>query len=441
HNGAIQQIIHKTLLPTYDIFDEARYFETATENQCITIEGVKFAITICEDIWNIQNHKYPTQPLDAMVKEQPDCIINLSASPFDYTQEQKRHQTLLATAQHYQLPIMYCNAVGAQTDLIFDGGSLYMNAEGEIINKANSFEEALLLIDTNINSKENQSQASTSPSIASIHQALIIGIRDYFSKMGFQNALIASSGGIDSAVVVALACEALGPDKVHTLLLPSPFSSSHSISDAIALANNLNCSHDTIAIDSIYHSFTSSLAYAFEGLPFSVAEENLQSRIRGGLVMAYANKFNKIVLNTSNKSELATGYGTLYGDMIGGLSILGDLYKTQVYELAHYINSNATKIPISIIEKAPSAELRPNQKDSDSLPEYEILDAVLFQLIEEQASVDQVIKNGFDEKLVKRTAQLLMQNEYKRNQFCPILRVSSKSFGSGRRIPIVAKLY
>jgi NAD+ synthase (glutamine-hydrolysing) len=316
-----------------------------------------------------------------------------------------------------------------------------MKAEGEIIEKANSFEEALLLIDTDINSKENQSQASASPSIASIHQALIIGIRDYFSKMGFQNALIASSGGIDSAVVVALACEALGPDKVHTLLLPSPFSSSHSISDAIALANNLNCSHDTIAIDSIYQSYTSSLAYAFEGLPFSVAEENLQSRIRGGLVMAYANKFNKIVLNTSNKSELATGYGTLYGDMIGGLSILGDLYKTQVYELAHYINSNATIIPISIIEKAPSAELRPNQKDSDSLPEYEILDAVLFQLIEEQASVEQVIKKGFDEKLVKRTAQLLTQNEYKRNQFCPILRVSSKSFGSGRRIPIVAKLY
>jgi len=439
HNGAIQQIIHKTLLPTYDIFDEARYFETATENQCITIEGVKFAITICEDIWNIQNHKYPIQPLDALVKEQPDCIINLSASPFDYTQEQKRHQTLLATVQHYQLPIIYCNAVGAQTDLVFDGGSLYMNAEGEIFEKANSFEEALLLIDTNINSKE--SQASTSPSIASIHQALIIGIRDYFSKMGIQNALIASSGGIDSAVVVALACEALGPDKVHTLLLPSPFSSSHSISDAIALANNLNCSHDTIAIDSIYQSYTSSLAYAFEGLPFSVAEENLQSRIRGGLVMAYANKFNRIVLNTSNKSELATGYGTLYGDMIGGLSILGDLYKTQVYELAHYINTNTTVIPISIIEKAPSAELRPNQKDSDSLPEYEILDAVLFQLIEEQASVEQVIKNGFDEKLVKRTAHLLTQNEYKRNQFCPILRVSSKSFGSGRRIPIVAKLY
>jgi len=439
HNGAIQQIIHKTLLPTYDIFDEARYFETATENQCITIEGVKFAITICEDIWNIQNHKYPIQPLDALVKEQPDCIINLSASPFDYTQEQKRYQTLFATVQHYQLPIIYCNAVGAQTDLIFDGGSLYMNAEGEIIEKANSFEEALLLIDTNINSKE--SQASTSPSIASIHQALIIGIRDYFSKMGIQNALIASSGGIDSAVVVALACEALGPDKVHTLLLPSPFSSSHSISDAIALANNLNCSHDTIAIDSIYQSYTSSLAYAFEGLPFSVAEENLQSRIRGGLVMAYANKFNRIVLNTSNKSELATGYGTLYGDMIGGLSILGDLYKTQVYELAHYINTNTTVIPISIIEKAPSAELRPNQKDSDSLPEYEILDAILFQLIEEQASVEQVIKNGFDEKLVRRTAQLLTQNEYKRNQFCPILRVSSKSFGSGRRIPIVAKLY
>jgi NAD+ synthase (glutamine-hydrolysing) len=441
HNGAIQQIIHKTLLPTYDIFDEARYFESATENQCITIEGVKFAITICEDIWNIQNHKYPTQPLDALVIEQPDCIINLSASPFDYSQEQKRYQTLLATVQHYHLPIMYCNAVGAQTDLVFDGGSLYMNAEGEIIEKANSFEEALLLIDTNISSKENQSSPSAAQLIASIHQALIIGIRDYFSKMGFQNALIASSGGIDSAVVVALACEALGPDKVHTLLLPSPFSSSHSISDAIALANNLNCSHDTIAIDSIYQSYTSSLAYAFKDLPFSVAEENLQSRIRGVLVMAYANKFNKIVLNTSNKSELATGYGTLYGDMIGGLSILGDLYKTQVYELAHYINTNATVIPISIIEKAPSAELRPNQKDSDSLPEYEILDAILFQLIEEQASVEQVIKNGFDEKLVKRTAQLLTQNEYKRNQFCPILRVSSKSFGSGRRIPIVAKLY
>ena len=259
--------------------------------------------------------------------------------------------------------------------------------------------------------------------------------------MGFKNALIASSGGIDSAVVVALACAALGSDKVHTLLLPSPFSSSHSVTDAIALAKNLNCSHDIIAIDSIYDSFEASLATAFEGLAFSVAEENLQSRIRGSLVMAYANKFNKIVLNTSNKSELATGYGTLYGDMIGGLSILGDLYKTQVYALAKFINATSEIIPISIIEKAPSAELRPNQKDSDSLPEYDILDAILYQLIEEQKSIEHVIENGFDEKLVKKAALLLTQNEYKRNQFCPILRVSSKSFGSGRRIPIVAQLY
>lgn len=441
HNGTIQQIIHKTLLPTYDIFDEARYFNVGTKNQCIEIEGVKFAVTICEDIWNIQNHKYDTQPLDELVKEQPDCIINLSASPFDFKQANNRLQTLLANTKKYHLPIIYCNAIGAQTDLIFDGGSLYMDANGLIVAQANSFEEAYLFIDTATTSVTTQAAQPTDNAIASIHQALILGIRDYFSKMGFKNALIASSGGIDSAVVVALACAALGSDKVHTLLLPSPFSSSHSVTDAIALAKNLNCSHDIIAIDSIYNGFETSLASAFEGLPFSVAEENLQSRIRGSLVMAYANKFNKIVLNTSNKSELATGYGTLYGDMIGGLSILGDLYKTQVYALAQFINAASEIIPISIIEKAPSAELRPNQKDSDSLPAYDILDTILYQLIEEQKSIEHVIENGFDETLVKKAALLLTQNEYKRNQFCPILRVSSKSFGSGRRIPIVAQLY
>ena len=441
HNGAIKQIIHKTLLPTYDIFDEARYFNAGSENQCIIIENVKFAVTICEDIWNIQNHKYNTQPLDELVKEKPDYIINLSASPFDFNQADKRNQTLLANTKKYHLPILYCNAAGAQTDLIFDGGSLFMNASGELIAQANYFEEAYLLIDTDTTYEKNQTKQTAANTIASIHQALILGIRDYFNKMGFKNALIASSGGIDSAVVVALACAALGSDKVHTLLLPSPFSSSHSVTDAIALAKNLNCSHDIIAIDSIYNGFETTLASAFEGLPFSVAEENLQSRIRGSLVMAYANKFNKIVLNTSNKSELATGYGTLYGDMIGGLSILGDLYKTQVYALAKFINAASAIIPISIIEKAPSAELRPNQKDSDSLPDYDILDAILYQLIEEQKSIEHVIENGFDETLVKKAALLLTQNEYKRNQFCPILRVSSKSFGSGRRIPIVAQLY
>ncbi len=451
----IKGIAHKTLLPTYDIFDEYRYFEPANEWNILTFKGKKFAITICEDIWNIaDNPLYRICPMNELMKQQPDIMINVSASPYDYLHGDNRKQIIARNVGAYNLPMIYCNTIGSQTEIVFDGGSLVMNKEQEIVvelpyfsegmkevvwNEDGSFEKGNNVYKITGNKEEIPIAFMPQKEIEKVHAALILGIRDYFSKMNFTNAIVASSGGIDSAVVLALACEALGAENVRALLLPSQFSSDHSVNDAIQLSQNLNNQYDIIPIGKVFDSYNQSLKEVFDGLPFNVAEENLQSRIRGAMVMALSNKFGSILLNTSNKSELATGYGTLYGDMAGGLGVLGDCYKMQVYAIASFINRNQEIIPINIITKAPSAELRPDQKDSDSLPEYNILDPILYQYIERRQGPKEIISHGFDHSLVHRILKLVNTNEYKRNQFCPIIRISPKAFGVGRRMPIVGK--
>ena len=466
----VKATVQKTCLPTYDVFDEYRYFEQAYDWQVILFKGKKIALTICEDIWNLgDNPLYRICPMDELVKQQPDLMINISASPFDYDHDDDRKEVIRVNVMKYGLPMFYCNTVGSQTEIVFDGGSLVMDASGNIIKEMKYFEEDFAVVELPATSLPKDEEVIVKPvtttsqfdkdmrvskisnpdaivdyltatkNIHEIHDALILGIRDYFSKMGFAKAILGSSGGIDSAVVLALACEALGKQNVRAILMPSQYSTGHSVSDAELLSKNLGNPYDIVPIKNIYSSFIDELKPIFKDLPFSVAEENIQSRSRGNLLMAIANKFGYILLNTSNKSELATGYGTLYGDMAGGLSVLGDVYKIQVYALARFLNRNAAIIPENIITKAPSAELRPNQKDSDSLPEYDILDKVLYQYIERRQGPNEIIAMGIDEALVKRILKLVNTNEYKRNQFCPIIRVSCKAFGVGRRMPIVGK--
>ncbi len=458
YNKEIIGIQHKTLLPTYDVFDEYRYFEPANTWQCIDFKGTKIALTVCEDIWNLgDNPLYKICPMDELIKQAPHIILNLSASPFDYTHVEDRMAILKANVKKYNIPLLYCNTVGSQTEIVFDGGSLVMDAKQNIVAQGKYFEEDIIYV--TLDPEKNISNEIIVPHIkvpdvelaplkydahlhtATIYQAIVMGIKDYFSKMSFTKAILGSSGGIDSAVTLALAVDALGAKNVLAVLMPSQFSTGHSVSDAEQLSKNLNNPYEIIAIKPIFDSFMQQLEPVYKDLPFSLAEENIQARTRGNLLMAIANKFGYILLNTSNKSELATGYGTLYGDMAGGIAVLGDLYKMQVYALANYINTlhNKEIIPHHIITKAPSAELRPNQKDSDSLPDYTILDQVLYQYIERRQGPNEIKAQGFDAALVDRTLKMVNTNEYKRNQFCPIIRVSSKAFGVGRRMPIVGK--
>ena len=452
YEGEVKQIIHKTLLPTYDVFDEHRYFEPAYEWNVVPFKGKKLAVTVCEDIWNLGNNPlYRVCPMDKLMEQAPDVMLNLSASPFDYDHDESRKEIIRENVRKYRLPMYYCNTVGSQTEIVFDGGSLIFDGQGNIVKELPYFEEAMAGVDLNSLAKADLATAvpfhGTSDitalefnhNIHRIHDAIVLGIKDYFGKMGFSKAILGSSGGIDSAVTLALAVTALGKDNVRAVAMPSPYSTEHSVDDAVALSKNLENPFDIIRINNIYETFLDTLDPFFHGLPFNVAEENTQSRIRGNLLMALSNKFGYILLNTSNKSELSTGYGTLYGDMAGGLSVLGDVYKMQVYALAEYINRDKEVIPHNIIHKAPSAELRPNQKDSDSLPDYAVLDKILYQYIERRQGPREIIEQGFDAALVARTLKMVNTNEYKRNQFCPIIRVSSKAFGVGRRVPIVGK--
>lgn len=436
--GKVQKVIHKTLLPTYDVFDEYRYFEPNHEFSCIEVNGEKIALTICEDLWNEEDDPmYRFSPMDKLISEKPSLIINIAASPFDYAHAEKRKAILKRNAEKFRLPLVYVNHTGAQTDLIFDGGSLFMNSNGDVVQELKYFEEDFQVIDTTKDKCQTTTVAAYK--IERIHKALVLGIRDYFAKLNFKQATLGLSGGVDSALVLALAVEALGKENVFPVMMPSPYSSGHSVDDSVVLSENLGVEAIQIPIENIYREFLNASAPFFKGKPFDVAEENIQARIRGTLVMALANKHGYVLLNTSNKSELAVGYGTLYGDMAGGLSVIGDLYKTEVYELCRYINRNSEIIPENILTKAPSAELRPGQKDSDSLPDYDLLDSVLRLYIEGQLGYDQILQRGYDEKLVSRVLQMVNRNEYKRFQFAPVLRVSPKAFGRGRRMPLVAK--
>jgi NAD+ synthase (glutamine-hydrolysing) len=455
--GEIINLSHKTLLPNYDVFDEYRYFEPNRLDYTVAeYKKYRFALTICEDLWNITDDPlYVRNPMDELALLHPDVIINIAASPFHYDQERQRKEVMTRNAVKYNLPVFYVNHVGGQTELLFDGGSMVISPDGNVFDELKYFDEDLRVYNLNdflyksaVSSQQSafgkrypvsSIQHPASDKIPLIHDALVMGIRDYFLKMGFRKAILGLSGGIDSAVTLVLAARALGSENVTAILLPSRFSSDHSIQDAVELADNLNVSHQIISIEEGFQSIESTLKPLFKDLPFDLTEENMQARIRAVILMALSNKFGYILLNTSNKSEAAVGYGTLYGDMCGGISVLGDVYKTQVFELARYINKKKEIIPVNTIDKPPSAELRPDQKDSDSLPEYEILDKILYAYIEQRKGPEEIIREGFDPAIVRRVLKMINTTEYKRYQTPPILRVSPKAFGTGRRLPIVAR--
>lgn len=435
--GHLTHTIHKTLLPTYDVFDESRYFEPNTQFELVKINGNQVAITICEDLWfDANDFKYKHNPLSALSALNPDVVINLSASPFNQYKQEERYDTLKRAALGFNNPLIYVNQVGAHTDLIFDGRSMVFNAQGEMCWQAKAFDEAIYTVDTNHISPVVE---TTINSIEEIYNALVFGLKDYFQKNGFKTALLGSSGGIDSAVVQALLSDAIGAENVTAVLMPSKYSSEGSVQDAMTLSQQLGNPYFQLPIATIIDAYDKVLDPLYNGLPIGLAEENIQARTRANLLMSLSNKFGHILINTSNKSELSVGYSTLYGDLCGSLSAIGDVYKTQVYALVQLINSKANRIPESIIHKAPSAELRPDQKDSDSLPEYHFLDAILYLHIEKQLGNDEIIALGHDAATVAKVLNLVKNSEYKRFQAPPVLRVSSKSFGRGRIIPLVKK--
>jgi NAD+ synthase (glutamine-hydrolysing) len=441
YEGKVKFVQHKALLPTYDIFDEYRYFEPASEFGVVEFKGKKIALTVCEDIWNIGNENplYTVCPLDEMMGFKPDFIINVSASPFSFNHAEKRIETVRANVLRYNIPMFYINHVGAQTEIIFDGGSIVMAGDGQIVEELPYFKECIRTYDLENVFTPKQSIQQEKNKYLEIHDALVMGVKNYFEKLGFTKAILGLSGGIDSAVTAVIAVRALGNENVRVCLMPSQFSSEHSVHDARVLAENLGVEYDIFEIKDIYQEFIHTLQPVFRAMPFNVTEENIQARVRGVLLMAMSNKLGYILLNTTNKSEMAVGYGTLYGDLCGGLSVIADVYKTEVYELARYMNKDGEVIPENTITKPPSAELRPNQKDSDSLPDYHILDEILFEYIENRLGPREIIEKGYDKELVKRILRLVNLNEFKRHQTAPVLRVSDKAFGIGRRVPIVGK--
>ncbi len=438
-DGKIQSEHHKALLPNYDVFDEYRYFEPAREFIVAEIAGVKVALPICEDVWDIEEDlMYTIWPMDALKKQGAELIINIAASPFNFTHAEKRREVMKRNVEKYKMPLVYVQHVGAHTEIVFDGGSMVMNAKGDVVEQLAYFKEEMRIVDMN---GPFTSQANPPLTIkeARIHDALVLGIKDYFSKMGFQKAILGLSGGVDSAIVTVLAVEALGKENVLPVLMPSEFSSGHSVDDSIALCKNLDCKYEIIPIKKGYDATLEMLNPIFGDAPFNTAEENIQARMRAIILMGIANKKNYVLLNTTNKSEAAVGYGTLYGDLCGGIAVLADLYKMEVYDVCRWINRNKEIIPENILTKAPSAELRPGQKDSDSLPEYPVLDKILFNYIEKRLGPKELVALGFDVALVNRVLKMVNSNEWKRAQMAPVLRVSPKAFGSGRRMPIVGK--
>jgi NAD+ synthase (glutamine-hydrolysing) len=446
--GKIIFSARKALLPTYDIFDEYRYFEPEKEFSVFEFKGLRLAITICEDLWDEQHFDnefekrrlYTISPMEELAKQYPDIIINISASPFSHSRVEAKTDIFKAKAKKFGIPVIQVNQTGANTELIFDGASMIINSRGEMWHRLPFFEEAFFTFNTDeiVSGKNPSGDINTEP-VELIHKALVSGIRDYFSKTGFKSCVLGLSGGIDSALCLTLAVEALGNKNVRALLMPSRYSSEHSVKDAVDIAKTLDVKYDILSIEKPFTAFGEILEPLFSGMENEVTEENIQARIRAVILMAVSNKFGCILLNTSNKSEASVGYGTLYGDMAGGLSVLGDVYKTEVYELAGYINREREIIPRNTITKLPSAELKPGQYDTDSLPDYNILDVILYQYIELQKPADRISGAGFDQATVQRVIRMINNNEYKRYQAPPVLRISSKSFGDGRRMPLVAR--
>jgi NAD+ synthase (glutamine-hydrolysing) len=451
-NGETAGEVHKTLLPTYDIFDDLRYFEPNREFKCLEMDGIKLGVTICEDIWynenEVQYHTYDTDPAKEQKKAGADVIINISASPYTKKKHENRVQMLQNHVKRLGLPLFYSNQTGTHTDVIFDGDTMMIDSNGVVVAATVPFGPGFADVEWNPVTRHVASVQENQPVYPKSNEerqfrAMICGIKDYFHKTGFaEGVVLGLSGGIDSALVCVLAAEALGPDKVTAITLPGRYSSSGSVDDSKKLAENLGVRFEEISIETINGSFLDSLKPLFGDRPQGTAEENLQSRIRGTLLMAFSNKFNRFLLATGNKSEYAVGYATLYGDMNGALAPIGDLYKTEVYSICEWLNSRYYKkevIPAAILEKEPSAELRPDQKDSDSLPEYDILDDILYRYIDLQQSREEIIAGGHDQKAVTEMTRLVDLNEFKRFQAAPILKLSSKSFGMGRRRPIVQK--
>lgn len=437
-DGKIESEHHKALLPNYDVFDEYRYFEPARQFQVATIAGKKVAISVCEDLWDIEEDlMYTLWPMDALKEQGAEIAINIAASPFSFMHAEKRVEVLKYNVKRYGMPMVYVQHIGAQTEIIFDGGSMALDADGNIIAQLPFFKEEIRVVD--FAAEPQPLEVKFPPKVSRVHDALVLGIRDYFAKMGFSKAILGLSGGVDSALVLALAVEALGKDNVLSVLMPSEFSSTHSVDDSVQMCKNIGSRYEIIPIKKGFEAALEMLKPVFGDAPFSVAEENIQARMRAILLMGIANKQNYILLNTTNKSEAAVGYGTLYGDMCGGLAVLGDVYKTEVYDVCRWVNRDREIIPENILTKAPSAELRPNQKDSDSLPEYHVLDKILHGYIEQRLGPRELMAQGFDQALVNRVLKMVNSNEWKRAQMPPVLRVSTKAFGSGRRMPIVGK--
>lgn len=438
-NGKIQFVQHKTLIPNYDVFDEMRYFDSAKEISVFEFKGEKIGISICEDIWNDADYwyrrRYHKDPIQELLKQNASILINISASPYSYGKRAARKEMLSVLTNQDKIPLAYVCCVGAQTDLIFDGASMCFNSEGELVKLGKSFTEDFIVFDTS----ENYDPISNCEASfeEEIYNSLVFGLKEYCTKLGFKSVLVGLSGGMDSALVTSIAVEAIGAENVFVMLMPSKYSSEGSIQDSEALISNLGINSNNVSIQPVVDTTISQLENVFEKNLKSLTEENLQARVRGLYLMAYSNNFGNLLLTTGNKSEMAVGYCTLYGDMCGGLAVIADVYKTDVYKIAEYINRQKEIIPISIINKAPSAELKFNQTDQDTLPPYEVLDKILRMYLEENKEFIEIKDVIGDDELVKRILKMVDMNEFKRNQAAPALRVSSKAFGIGRRFPIV----
>jgi NAD+ synthase (glutamine-hydrolysing) len=441
-DGRLVFLQSKMLLPTYDVFDEVRTFAPAKSQDLFNFCGNRMALTICEDAWNDQRfwprQMYTVDPVDALIKAGGNFVLNISASPFWIGKRELRRDMLASIARQHKVPVVLVNQVGGNDSLVFDGSSVVLNAEGKIVAQGKSFEEDLIYFDSATLAGEMHEQIAGEE--GSVYSALVLGTRDYMHKCGFQKAIIGLSGGIDSALTAVIAAAAVGPENVIGVGMPGPYSSQGSIDDARALAKNLGIRFELLAIDQVFDAYRKTLTEVFKDSKEDVTEENLQSRARGALLMALSNKFGAIVLSTGNKSELGVGYCTLYGDMVGGLAVISDVPKTLVYRLSHYANSRKAVIPEATLEKPPSAELRPDQKDSDSLPPYEVLDAVLEDYVEDLRSAEQIAADRkFDPEVVHRVIRMVDRAEYKRQQAAPGIKISPKAFGYGRRFPIAAR--